>query len=523
MRRGALLIAALLSGAGGAHAQSVQTSAGPDSVGVTIYRAPFRSADQKISLSYLGGYALITETRTVTIPQGRAVIRFEGVASGILPESAIVTGLPAGVREKNLDGDLLSAGSLYRRGFARPVTLRRTRDGNTVEERAIIRSGPAGAAIVETERGIEVLNCGPTEDAIAYDGVPPGLSAKPTLSVETDSPQAGTATITLSYLAWGFDWQANYVATLRDGGGTAAGVRTADLFAWVTLASTDMTSFADAETMVVAGKINRTTGRLPNPFETGEAFEFKCYLPDGEGGIPPPPPPPPPAPPPPPPPAAVMRFSDEVVVTGARMRVAVQENLGDLKAYRIPDRTTVAAKSQKQVAMLAKDAVPVRIIYGAEIGFGGAQQPQILLRALNKESDGLGLPLPAGPVALFERQGERSLLIDESSTDDKAVGEEVEVKFPATANVTLELKQQQAPQKQSGPRRYAFELVVRNANPFPVQFEGEFDIDPPLMRGASTKLGKKDGRNLWAVTVPANGSQTLSYTVQLPPPPKPRR
>lgn len=210
----------------------------------------------------------------------------------------------------------------------------------------------------------------------------------------------------------------------------------------------------------------------------------------------------------------VARYSaEEVVVTGARVRMAVQEDLGDLKAYRIPDRTTVAGKAQKQVAMLAKDAVTVRIVYQSEIGFGDAGAPQILFRALNKESDGLGLPLPAGPVALFERQGERSLLIDESSTDDKAVGEEVEVKFPATANVTVELKQQQPK-----PQLYAFELVVRNANPFPVQFEGEFDIDPPLMRGASTRLGKKDGRNLWAVTVPANGSRTLSYQVQLPPP-----
>lgn len=514
-----LLIATALAETGEASAQSVQTSAGPDAVGVTIYRAPDRDAEQEIDLDWLGGYALITETRTVTIPAGRAVIRFEGVASGILPESAIVTGLPAGVREKNLDGDLLSPGSLYRRGYARPVTLRRTRDGKTVEERAIIRSGPAGAAIVETARGIEVLNCGPTEDAIAYDGVPEGLSAKPTLSVETESPQGGMATITLSYLAWGFDWQANYVATLRDGGGTAAGQRTADLFAWVTLASTDMTSFADAETMVVAGKVNRTTSRLPNPFETGEAFEFKCYLPEGGGAVPPPPPPPPPPAPAAPPPPMVARFADqEIVVTGARMRVAVQEDLGDLKAYRIPDRTTVAGKAQKQVAMLAKDAVPVRIVYESQIGFGGASDPQILLRAQNKESDGLGLPLPAGPVALFERQGERSLLIDESSTDDKAVGEEVEVKFPATANVTVELKQQQAPQKQSGPRRYAFELIVRNANPFPVQFEGKFDIDPPLMRRPSVKLGKKDGQNLWAVTVPANASRTLTYQVQLPPP-----
>ena len=38
------------------------------------------------------------------------------------------------------------------------------------------------------------------------------------------------------------------------------------------------------------------------------------------------------------------------------------------------------------------------------------------------------------------------------------------------------------------------------------------------MSDASATLGKKDGRNVWAVTVPANGSQTISYRVTLPPP-----
>lgn len=511
--RTAGLVLALVTGAGQVHAQSgeasVQTSAGPSTVAVTVYRAPYRGADEKIQLGWLGGYALITETRTITIPPGRAVIRFEGVASGILPESAIVSGLPSGVREKNLDGELLSAASLYNRGYARPVTLRRTRDGRTVEERAIIRSGPAGSAIVETDRGIEVLNCGPTDDAIVYDGVPAGLSARPTLSVETQSAQGATATVTLSYLAWGFDWQANYVATLGDGGGTGVGARRADLFAWVTLASTDMTSFADAETMVVAGKVNRTTSRTRNPFESTESFEFQCYLTLPE-------PPPPPAAPPPPPPAPMMappmmERADAVMVTGARARMVQQEELGDLKAYRVPDRTTVAAKAQKQVAMLSRTAVPVHIVYESEIGFYGASGPRIVVRAINKPGEGLGLPLPAGPVALFERQGGRDMLIAESSTEDKAVGEEVEIKFDATANVTVEHRKVEQKDK-----RHAFEIVVRNANPFAIRYEGEFDIDPPLITGASTRLGKKDGRNLWAVTIPANDEQRLRYTVTLP-------
>ncbi len=508
MRGFRTLLSALAAAlAGTAQAQEVQTSAAPDAVAVTIYRAPFRDADEKIALSYLGGYALITETRTIRIPQGRAVIRFEGVASGILPESAIVTGLPQGVREKNLDGELLSAASLYNRGFARPVTLRRTRDGKTVEERAVIRSGPAGAAIVETARGFEVLNCGPTDDAIAYDGVPPGLSARPTLSVETESAQAGTATITLSYLAWGFDWQANYVATLHEGS------QAADLFAWVTLASTDMTSFVNARTMVMAGKVNRTTARTPNPFEAADSFEFKCYL-----AVPQPPPAPAPPPPPPAPmmaPPAMLERA-EVVVTGSRMRQVVQEELGDLKAYRVPEPTTVAAKSQKQVALLGKQAVPVRIVHGATISFRGVSQPRILLRAMNKASDGLGLPLPAGPVALFERQtmgggATRELLIGESSTEDKAIGEAVELKFGDASNVTIE---QRALPGDSGKR--PFELTLRNANPFAIRFEGEFDIDEAAVKAPSVRLTRKNGRDLWAATIPANGAATLRYTVIVP-------
>ena len=69
---------------------------------------------------------MITETRTLTLPAGRTTIRFEGVAGNIFPESAIIGGLAQGVREKNLDADLLSPRSLYDRALGRRVIIRRT-------------------------------------------------------------------------------------------------------------------------------------------------------------------------------------------------------------------------------------------------------------------------------------------------------------------------------------------------------------------------------------------------------------
>ena len=87
---------------------STVTSAAPAQIAVTVYRNPTRTRAAPIDLRYLGGFALVTETRRVRLPRGRATLRFEGVAEGIVPVSAIVSGLPGGTVEKNRDARLLS-------------------------------------------------------------------------------------------------------------------------------------------------------------------------------------------------------------------------------------------------------------------------------------------------------------------------------------------------------------------------------------------------------------------------------
>jgi hypothetical protein len=193
MRRKPILLALLLASGGSAgFTQGVATSPGPDAVSVTVYRDPDRDADRALNLDWLNGYALITETRRVDIPAGDAEIRFEGVAGGIMPESAIVAGLPDGVVEKNQDAQLLSPVSLLDRSLGRRVHLRRTlrATGAVREEEAVIRSGAGGAVVLQTEAGFEALRCTGIPETLVYDRVPEGLSAKPTLSVRTRSTRA---------------------------------------------------------------------------------------------------------------------------------------------------------------------------------------------------------------------------------------------------------------------------------------------------------------------------------------------
>lgn len=511
MRQPLVLVAlALLVGVAHAHAQPV-TSSGPEAVAVTIYRAPARPARTAMQLGWLGGYALVTETRRVVIPQGRATIRFEGVAARILPETAILTGLPEGVREKNLDAELLSGRTLYERNLNRPVTIRRQRNGRTVKERAVIRSGGSGAAIIETREGFLAANCGPGADTLVYDSVPAGLAAKPTLSVETESARAQEVTLTLSYLAWGMDWQANYVATMRPDG------RSADLFAWLTLANGDVTGFADAETSVVAGRVESPDA--PERIDSGAGdVSFRCYAdweqkPEAQDldSFPEPsayalraePAPP-----------VAYAPAPEIVVTGSRM--ARQEELGDLKLYRIPDPTTVAAMSQKQVALLDRRSVRVAVLYRNKLFDGHLGEPtRLVLRAQNKEAQGLGLPLPAGPVAVFEHGTGGRLLIGEGATDDKAVGEEVEIELDPATQVLTNLE------KTGGGKNWtAHQLTVSNANPFPIRYEAELRVAADRVLGApSHRLERKNGAHLWRVEIPANAAGTLRYRLSQVPDP----
>lgn len=507
------LILSLLASAP-AFAQGVVTSAAPDSVSVSVYRAPDRDSDTAMNLNWLEGYALITEKRTVDIPAGKATIRFEGVAAGLFPESAIVTGLPSGVREKNLDADLLSPRSLYARMFGRPVTLRRTLPGSggLREERAVIRSGVDGAAIVQTAAGFEVATCGGLQDELIYPEAPKDLSARPTLSIETEAAQAHKTTVSLSYLAWGFDWQTNYVVTMNPDG------RTADLSAWVTLASSDSTSFADAETAVIAGEVNREdTGRGAAP--SGGELVLQCKLSS-------PPPTLIPLPVMAPAPVMMMESAADIVVTArkgtesfmnAPMSIAVtvqQEGLGDLKLYRVPVPVTVAANAQKQVALAQKTGVKMEALYRAEVWEDSADSVRQMLRTRNRKEEGLGLPLPGGPVTVFEPQGDAVLLAGEGGLADRAVGEDVEIMLATATQVTLEAQTINATE-----RAQTVRLTARNARGVPVQFEARIASGAGTqIKGAkgTGKVTRKDGRTIWAVTLPANGTVSWDYTL-LPP------
>ncbi len=159
---------------------------------------------------------MITETRTVTLPPGESTIRFEGVAEGMVAVSAIVTGLPGGTIEKNRNADLLSPAALVDGTLGNRVTVTRTNPatGEAVAEDAIVRTRADGGLVLQTGAGLRGGALRGLPETLTFDRVPAGPRRSRCSASTRATARGGTYTVELTYLAWGFDWQAHYVATL---------------------------------------------------------------------------------------------------------------------------------------------------------------------------------------------------------------------------------------------------------------------------------------------------------------------
>ncbi len=525
MRPLALLLAALALAAARTTFAADVISPAAETVAVTIYRDGPVDTGALRAGSDTSGLALITETRTVELPAGRTRVRFQGVADGIVPESAAIEGLPAGVVERNFDYDLLDPASMLARSIGETVTLRRidAKTGKVTEEPAVVRSAPDGT-VLQTVHGFEALRCSGGAEGLIFAHMPNGLADRPTLSAIADAPAAGRYKIRLSYLSVRLNWSADYVARI------AADGRSLELTGWITLANRSSMSFADAPTAVVAGHLMRVAVNLPQP--NAPALDLACWpnQTTHSGWIYPVPPPPPPEAAP----APMVADATSVLVTAGmreqRLEKApvrtVQTELGDYKLYSLIEPTTVAAQQTKEIAFLNQPNVTFETVYGfvANAVTGGNERPlpaAITLRFENKAASGLGQPLPQGTVWLRQTQGAAGeLYIGSAPLADVAAGAPFEITAGLARDVTLRgrvVSDTRTGAPGHGRRRLSMAFDATNAKPVPVTAEVRQTVEgmTGVAVGAeSLAHGTKGGDPLWRLPLPANGAATLTYTLE---------
>ena len=213
--------------------------------------------------------------------------------------------------------------------------------------------------------------------------------------------------------------------------------------------------------------------------------------------------------------AAVGKSTDQNIVEALQRvsGVAIGEDLGDLKLYRVPRKVTVAAKGLKQIVFLDKQDAQGELIYqnwcSVQQG-GGEWQPVLMqLESENIEKEGLGAALPSGQVAVFERGPNGELLVAESNLRDYAKGEDVEMLLGQSAAVFSQCRQLGDPE---GWNKGAAQMEAEftNANPHAVTVRLFFGY-PAQWRISGLRTSVYKGQLMAEVTVPAGGERVVKW------------
>jgi len=154
-------------------------------------------------------------------------------------------------------------------------------------------------------------------------------------------------------------------------------------------------------------------------------------------------------------------------------------------------------------------------------------EARLVLRTKNDKAHQLGLPLPAGQIALLQTAANRTLLVGEAPLRDTADDEEVDLPLATSPDVRvrhLALNPVAGAPEISAltPELLAFfrngktlqRIEISNAKPRPVNFELRLQIyGAHNVVAADAPMDKKDGRPIFRLLLPANSTTTLHYVV----------
>lgn len=435
---------------------------------------------------YNSDIALVRDIRNLQLPHGTFDLRYMDIAATVNPATVhfrSTTEPPRlSVLEQNYEYDLLEPDKLLRKYVGRDVTLvRLVQDGgDTRQEEVKARLLSYNNAPV-WQIGNEIVT-GMHADHIRFPELPGNLYSRPTLIWSLENGGAARHRVEASYLATKLSWNADYVLTV------ARDDKSADVDGWVTLTNGSGTGFRNAKLQLVAGELNRVRqvfGRMEADMKLNAAAP-------------------------------------------AAERMA-QESFSDYHLYTLDRKTTVNNNETKQVSMLEATGFPVKkryIVDGQSFYYRNAQHPgspikdvvQVYYQFKNDASAGLGMPMPAGVVRVYQNDSKGGThFVGEDRIDHTPKDEMLNLKIGNAFDVVSERKQVDFEKISSNVYEMEYEVVIRNHKATPISVE----VNEPIggtwrMIRTSHEYTKTDA---WAaqfsLSVPADGAATLKYRVRV--------
>jgi hypothetical protein len=330
--------------------------------------------------------------------------------------------------------------------------------------------------VLKTDDGRIILDPSGT---VEVDSIPEGMISRPTLLWDIDSANAGDNTIELSYLTNGMTWSADYVLTIDE-------VAKADLQGWVTMNNESGAVFKNVRLKLLAGDVNQVAN-------TGMQMGF------GSGGF-----------------------------GGGRPQFQ-EQRLFEYHLYTLQRPTTLRDKETKQISLLEGHGIEVKkkMIVDSMLGMGqyfpsegavgvGDFHPQVRLEFKNAKDNGLGIPLPAGKIKIYERDGSGSVqMLGEDQIGHTPKDETLSLVVGRAFDVVSTRKRLSYHVLGNDNFQETFEITIRNHKDIAQEvYLLERHYGDWSVSDASDKFTKEDANTMqFLVKVPANGTKVVKYTV----------
>ena len=436
---------------------------------------------------YNSNIALIRDVRQLTVPTGSFRLKFEDIAATVNPATVHFRSLTEpeklNVIEQNYEYDLLEPAKLLHKYVGKEVTLVRSYmdNGTTKHEevKAILladNNGPVWKIGNDIVTGIYA-------EGYRFPEVPANLYDRPTLLMSLDNSGARKHQIEASYLANNLSWNADFVLTV------GREEKAADLDGWVTLTNNSGTGFRNARLQLVAGDLNRLPANA-----RGDVVMMKEMSRNA---------------------AAAPQFQ--------------QENFSEYHLYTLGRRTSVEDKETKQISLLQGSGVPVEklfVVNGQNFYYHSYQNPgsplkdpvMVYYKFKNEEKAGLGMPLPAGNVRVYQKDSKGGVLfIGEDRIDHTPKDETVTVHIGNAFDIISERKQTDFKKIANNVYEMEFEITLRNHKDTPITVEANEPIGGSWeMLSSSYKFTKTAAfAAQFQVPVDKNGTSVLKYRVRV--------
>ncbi len=369
---------------------------------ITLYSGSFDEVSQSYPSGHMPGLALISQALARDLQRGTNEISLDRLPIAIDVGSVQLAPAGSGLRiaSQRYDFAVLGQDQLLQQAIGQRITVEQLDGGQARSFSGILLAAGNGLTLQQDDGRIRVLS---GYSSFELERLLDGLSARPTLRWNIDSPRAGRETFQLDYATGGMAWQAEYLIRLD----SAAQSGKMSLAGAAQVVNRSGLDFPGTALTLVAGSPNRARSAVPQIAMAA--------------------------------PAPVMMKRAEM--SAAYDAAPAAENSGEYHAYPLPVPVDLPNGSVQRVPLI-DTASDIGFMRRYEVGSSGGNyrpsRPQVhqyegeetlgvstTLLFTNAKSDGLGVPLPAGRVRVFQGEAKGDALLGEAWLGHTPAGQKI--------------------------------------------------------------------------------------------------